>query len=257
MHYHCIDNSRKLCPICSPTEEDTDVGKNASVDENVNMDEDEVEDADDEKVETQPEIQSSSKGKKRANEATDSSSSKKSKKKIKEDDSIVLKRLIRELSSDTTRLSVIKEKKGLYRESAREVKGDRTFFELYLKISNAEERNENARHELIIAYFHFGEELEKRLAHYRKTDKDHEATKKVYNEVKDQLPKEVTNNALRKKSDRAKKLYDLFFRISNDKIQRMTLIQRIKTFSATSISNLSDGNIKYVATQVRKNIRQN
>ena len=224
MHYHCIDNSRKLCPICPPTEEDTDVGKNASVDEDVNMDEDEVEDADDEEVETQPEIQSSSKSKKRANEATDSSSSKKSKKKIKEDDSIVLKRLIWELSSDTTRLFVIKEKKGLYREFAWEVEGGRTFFELYLKISNAEERNENARHELIIAYFHFGEELEKRLAHYRKTDKDHEATKKVYNEVKDQLPKEVTNNALRKKSDRAKKLYDLFFRISDDKIQRMTLI---------------------------------
>ena len=57
MHYHCINNPRKLCPICPSTEEDTDVGKDASVDE------DEVEDADDEEVETQPEIQSSSKGK--------------------------------------------------------------------------------------------------------------------------------------------------------------------------------------------------
>ncbi len=64
VHYHCINNPRKLCPICPPTEEDTDVGKDASVDEDVNMDEDEVEDADDdEEVETQPEIQSSSKGK--------------------------------------------------------------------------------------------------------------------------------------------------------------------------------------------------
>jgi hypothetical protein len=71
---------------------------------------------------------------------------------------------------------------------------------------------------------------------------------------RNQLPKE---NALRKKSDRARKVYDLFFRISDDKIQWMTLIQRIKTFSATSISNLSDDNIKYVATQVRKNIGQN
>src|SRR5205814_9636516 len=123
-----------------------------------------------------------------------------------------------------------------------------------LKISNAEERNENARHELMIAYFHFGEELEKRLAHYRKTDEDHEDTKKVYNEVKDQLPKEGTNNALRKKSYRAKKLYDLFFHIRDDKIQRMTLIQRIKTFSSTAMANRSDGNIKYVATKYRKNI---
>ena len=169
----------------------------------------------------------------------------------------MLKRLIQELSSDTTRISVIKEKKGLHRESVREVEGSRTFFELYLKISNAEERSENARHDLILAYCSFGEELEKRLALYRKTDEDHEATRKVYNEVKEQLPNEVTKNAIRKKSDRARKLYGLFFRINDDKFQRMTFTQRIKTFSATPISNLSDNNIKYVATQVRKNIRQN
>lgn len=100
-----------------------------------------------EEVETQPEqsgsTPSSSKNKKRANEATDSSSSKKSKKHVLPEESNVLKKLIQELSSDTTPLSKIKEKKGLYRESAREVEGDRTFFELYLKISNAEERNEN------------------------------------------------------------------------------------------------------------------
>ena len=77
------------------------------------------------------------------------------------------------------------------------------------------------------------------------------------NEIKDQLPKEVTKNALRKKSDRARKVYDLFFRITDDKIQRMVLIQRIKTVSVTTISNLSDGDIKYVASHVKKNIRQN
>ena len=65
------------------------------------------------------------------------------------------------MSSDTTRISMIKEKKGLHRESVQEVEGTRTFFELYLKISNAEERSENARHELILAYYSFGEELEK------------------------------------------------------------------------------------------------
>jgi len=168
----------------------------------------------------------------------------------------VLKRLIRELSSDTTRISEIKEKKGLHRESVREVEEARTFFDLYLKISNAEERNENTRHEVLRAYYYFGEELEKRLDHHKQTMEEHEAQKKVNDEVRDQLPKEVTKNAIRKKTERARKVYDLFFRISDDKIQRMATLQQIKTFTANSISSLSSDNIKYVASQVKKNTRQ-
>jgi hypothetical protein len=198
---------------------------------------------------------SNSKSKKRVNEDTDSSVSKKSKKRDLDEDSNILKRLIQELSSDTTQISVIKEKKGFQRESMQEDRSTQIFFDLYFKITNAEERNEKARHELIIAYYHYGEELEKRLVHYREGYKEHEALKKLYDEVKDQLPKEVTKNAIRKKSNRARKVYDLFFRITNDKIQRMVFIGRIKSFSATSISNLSDDNIRYVASQVRKNTR--
>lgn len=51
---------------------------------------------------------------------------KKSWKSVQEKDSTVL--LIRELSSDTTRISEIKERKGLHRESALEVEATRTFF---------------------------------------------------------------------------------------------------------------------------------
>ncbi|CAG8557639.1 2601_t:CDS:1, partial [Funneliformis mosseae] len=40
------------------------------------------------------------------------------------------------------------------------------------------------------------EELEKCLVYYRKTDEDYKVTKKVYNKVKDQLPKEVFKNAI-------------------------------------------------------------
>uniref|UniRef100_U9SLY4 RING-type domain-containing protein n=1 Tax=Rhizophagus irregularis (strain DAOM 181602 / DAOM 197198 / MUCL 43194) TaxID=747089 RepID=U9SLY4_RHIID len=123
---------------------------------------------------------SSSKNKKRANEITDSSSSKKYKKHAYPGATV---------SSDTTPLSKIKEKKGLYRESAREVEGDRTFFELYLKISNAEERNENARHELIIAYYLLGEELEKRLVRYRKRMKTTRPQRKSTMKLKISFPK--------------------------------------------------------------------
>ncbi|CAG8690731.1 11006_t:CDS:1 [Funneliformis mosseae] len=167
---------------------------------------------------------SNSKSKKQANENMDSSASKKFKKRDLDENSNILKRLIRELSSDTTQISVIKEKKGLQRESMQEDRSTQIFFDLYFKITNAEERNEKARHELIIAYYHYGEELEKRLVHYREGYKEHEALKKLYDEVKDQLPKEVTKNAIRKKSNRARKVYDLFFCITNDKIQRMVFI---------------------------------
>ncbi|CAB4405655.1 unnamed protein product [Rhizophagus irregularis] len=100
--------------------------------------------------------------------------------------------LIRELFSNTTRLSEIKERKGLHRESIRE----------------------------------------KQLAHHRKTNVEHEAHKKVYDDVRDQLPKEVSKNTLQKKAEGARKVYDLFFRLSDDNIQRMTYIQRIKSFTA-------------------------
>ncbi|CAG8750223.1 1667_t:CDS:1, partial [Funneliformis mosseae] len=72
-------------------------------------------------------------------------------------------------------------------------------------ITNAEERNKKARLKLIITYYHYGEELKKRLVHYREEYKEHEVLKKLYDEVKDQLPKEVTKNAIRKKSNRARK----------------------------------------------------
>ncbi|RIA87655.1 hypothetical protein C1645_877912 [Glomus cerebriforme] len=165
--------------------------KDPSLSSEEEMDVDEENNEDGEVESTQPEetdsASSNSKGKKWANEATDSSASKKSKKHVQQEDSNILKKLIRELSSDTTRLSEIKEREGLHRKSLRE----------------------------------FEKELEKRLAHFRKTNEDHEAQK-----------------------------------MSDDNIQRMTYIQRVKSFTANSISNLSEDNIKYIASQVRSNARQ-
>ena len=42
----------------------------------------------------------------------------------------------------------------------------------------------------------------KRLTDYKQTMEEHEAQKKVNGEVRDQLPKEVTKHALRKKTER-------------------------------------------------------
>ncbi|CAG8515826.1 7049_t:CDS:10 [Ambispora leptoticha] len=123
----------------------------------------------------------------------------KAKKVTKAENSIILKRLICKLSFDITRISEIREKKRLHRQSAQEVEGSKNFFDLYLKISKAEEQNKNAHHDVIKSYYNFEEELEKRLTQYREANEKHEALKKLYDEVRDQLPKEVTKNALRKK----------------------------------------------------------
>ncbi|PKY43462.1 hypothetical protein RhiirA4_457455 [Rhizophagus irregularis] len=202
-----------------------------------------------EEVEVQPDENSN---KKRTNEATNSSSSKKSKKHVRPEDSNNLKRLIRELSSDSTRISEIKEKEGLHRASEHRNNSARTLFDLYYKITEAEEQNEKVYHDLIRSYYLFGEELEKRLAEFMKSNEEHEALKKLYNEVKDQLPKEVTRNALRKKADRARKVYDLFFGIGDDKSARETYIRRVKTFPVTSIAKLSEDEVRYVVTKVRE-----
>ncbi|CAB4484171.1 uncharacterized protein OCT59_030036 [Rhizophagus irregularis] len=110
--------------------------------------------------------------------------------------------------------------------------------------------NETAHHGLISSYYSFGKELEKCLAHFRQTNKEYEALKKLYDEVKDQLLKEVTRYTLQKKADRARKVYDLFFRISDDKSQRALYIHQIKTITATSIAKLSKDEVKYIATKV-------
>ncbi|CAG8670178.1 9438_t:CDS:1, partial [Paraglomus brasilianum] len=73
-------------------------------------------------------------------------------------------------------------KKGLHKESVREVDGSRIFFDLYLKISKAEENSDNARHEVLRAYYFLGEELEKRLTNYKQSMEEHEAQKKVNDE---------------------------------------------------------------------------
>src|ERR1043165_5536192 len=79
MHYECIDNPRKLCPVCSSTD----------------MEPEEEMDVDGEE---QPDTSS----KKRSNEDTDVNSStpkKKAKKPVRREDSPILKKLIMELSA--------------------------------------------------------------------------------------------------------------------------------------------------------------
>ncbi|RIA80043.1 hypothetical protein C1645_745516 [Glomus cerebriforme] len=153
---------------------------------------------------------------KRKNNSTSvNNPSKRVKKLVKNEDSRILKRLVREMSTVVSRTSDLKEREALERAS-KLGSGKNVFFDLYFQICNAENLEEDARFEVIINYLFFGEGLEKRLVQYNHLE-EHEARKKINNEVKDQLPKEVSKAAVRKKIERARKIYDLFFRITDDK----------------------------------------
>lgn len=185
---------------------------------------------------------------KRSNETADSDSSspnKKSKKFVRPEDSNVLKKLIRELSIGTPKVSEVKERESLYKMSQQE--GDpSTLLSLYCKIANAEASNEASNQEVVRCYFHFGDALSRRLDFYKNTQELHEAQRSVNDEVREQLPKEVNKNSLWKKTEMARKIYDLFRRIGSNKIQR------VRTFTASSIAKLSWDRIDYVVSQVKK-----
>src|SRR5688572_15317552 len=85
-----------------------------------------------------------------------------------------------------------------------------------------------ANQEVIMCYYHFGKALLGRFENHRLLHLDHEAQKK---EVRQQLPINVSNDALRKTTQMAR-IYEIFSRISEDKIER------VKTCSARDILKL-------------------
>src|ERR1051325_5036554 len=90
----------------------------------------------------------------------------------------------------------------------------------------------------------FLEALYRRLDQHKKTNEEHVARELVNDEVMEQLPKEVTKNAIRKRSEKARKIYDLYRHIGADKIQR------VRSFSASKIAKLSADKIDYVVKEV-------
>ncbi|CAG8836229.1 14044_t:CDS:1, partial [Cetraspora pellucida] len=72
-----------------------------------------------------------------------------------------------------------------------------------------------------------------RLAEYMKDNKERRSQRKLYKEVKKQLPSNLSKNAIEKRIERARKIYDLFSSIGEDKIQR------VRSYSALRISKLS------------------
>lgn len=95
-----------------------------------------------------------------------------------------------------------------------------------------EGQEEIAKWDVIRSYFNFGKVLDDLYNYYKKDNPKRTAQALVNKEVREQLPN-VSDDALRKKKERALKIFELFNEIGEDKFQK------IKSFSASTISKLS------------------
>ncbi|CAG8679431.1 11695_t:CDS:1, partial [Ambispora gerdemannii] len=139
----------------------------------------------------------SSSPKKRVSESTSKSSSKKVKKQVRKEDSPILKKLISELSTDTSKNAEILQSKFSL------VANTINFLNLYQKIIESEDINKKTSQDVILCYFH----LEDRFNHYRKNNPKRTAQGLVNNEVRTQIPESVSESLLRKTKERAQKIY--------------------------------------------------
>ncbi|CAG8856818.1 42793_t:CDS:1, partial [Gigaspora margarita] len=97
--------------------------------------------------------------------------------------------------------------------------------------------NEIINREVITSYYIFGKALKDKYDYYKKNNPKHTAQALVNKEVKSQLSNFVSDDLLRKKKERAQKIYKLFTEIGVDKIQH------VKSITASSILKLSQDEI--------------
>ncbi|CAJ0757088.1 19220_t:CDS:2 [Entrophospora sp. SA101] len=121
------------------------------------------------------------------------------------------------------------------------------------KIDFAESKNIITNQEVIGSYFDFGGVLYKRYKDLKKDNGKEASNALVFEEVRKQIPKEVTDVALRKRMERVRKIYKLFTAIvnGNEKLAK-DKIALIRSFSANSLSKLSQSDIDFVIVKILK-----
>lgn len=82
--------------------------------------------------------------------------------------------------------------------------------------------------------------------------KQSDAQLKVSSEIRAQLPKEISDDTILKITNIARKITNLFVRLSDDRAQRIPFLKRIKSFTPYIILHLSPENIEYVVSEVNK-----
>ncbi|CAJ0758602.1 15641_t:CDS:2, partial [Entrophospora sp. SA101] len=132
---------------------------------------------------------------------------------------------------------------GIIEENAPSEKAT-IFLYLFSKIDRAESRNEVTNREVINSYFNFGEALKKRRTELKKNNSGSASGAILNRELRDQIPITITKEALRKRTEKARKIYKLFDAVGKEKINQ------VRTFTASSISRLSTDDIDCVIVKV-------
>ncbi|CAG8530251.1 7709_t:CDS:1 [Cetraspora pellucida] len=122
------------------------------------------------------------------------------------------------------------------------------FMFLYEKLCDAIILANCKTQEVILCYCNFGEAIIQRrneIASEKQVDPESNTVSRILNkEVRAQLPANISDALLWKRIEKAKKLYKLFSAIGKDKIHR------IHSFSADSISKMTNKEIQYIIDNV-------
>ncbi|PKY49811.1 hypothetical protein RhiirA4_423241 [Rhizophagus irregularis] len=111
---------------------------------------------------------------------------------------------------------------------------------MYYDIDVAEKKGDQANRDVVLNYFRFGKALSERLSVLLQKKPPQTAHTDLNSEVQDKLPDHVNRSMVRKRVDTARKIYDIFSVIGEDKIRR------IKSFTASSFSDLTRPEVAYI-----------
>ncbi|CAJ0746502.1 2381_t:CDS:2 [Entrophospora sp. SA101] len=120
------------------------------------------------------------------------------------------------------------------------------FLELYNMITYAEENNQKTTQDVICCYYNFGKGLTLWFDHYRQSNNEDASNALVNNKIREQTVDKITEVNLRKRKEKARKIYKLFNSVG------VELIGRVQSFSASAISNLSLNDIDYIIAKTLK-----
>jgi hypothetical protein len=185
--------------------------------------------------------------KKRTRESsTEKSSNKKVKKTGGKKVSSMLKELIEELLTDVP-VPTAEENLEETNENGAIPEGPASIFlQLSNRIDNAETKNEDASRGLIHSYFDFGEAIFKRYKELKPEHGKDGSKAIVKKEVRKAIPEtKCSDEALRKRTERSKKMYKLFNTIGKERIAR------IRSIPPSYVLNITKDETKYVMAEIR------
>ncbi|CAG8527778.1 7277_t:CDS:2, partial [Cetraspora pellucida] len=130
------------------------------------------------------------------------------------------------------------------------------FLNLYKEFISTEDDNRKLNQEVIKRYYNFVLNLMKCLEYHKKFYKKQVAKILVNDEVRNQISKKVSDDALRKKTEQARKIYQLFDAIDEDKMQtiKQTDSCLYKFFDQLIAILLSDKQSTYNKNEAKKSI---